>query len=70
MRLQVKHRVSTQFHLSLKHFVRSCVLIIARIGATHMQPEVHLLVLPQMHHQVCSIYAIIFDISYIWGSCL
>ena len=48
----MQYRVPPQFHLLLKHFVHSYALTIARAGAPHVQPEVHLLVLSKVHLSV------------------
>ena len=48
MHLQVQLRVPLPFHLLLNHLVHTYAMTIAWNSATHMQPEVYLLVQPQV----------------------
>ena len=49
MRFQVQHRVPAEFGILLNYFVQNYTLIITLTSATQMQPEVQLLVEPQLH---------------------
>ena len=49
MRFQVQHRVLPEFDILFNHFVQNYTLIITLTSATEMQPEVQLLVEPQLH---------------------
>ena len=49
MRFQVQHRVPAEFGILLNYFVQNYTLIITLTSATQMQPEVQLLVKPQLH---------------------